>query len=521
MASAKESPRQKMINLMYMVFIAMLAMQMDKKVLSSFGFMKEKTEDANAFSEKSIDGSLKGLASAASEQPAKYGKFYEEAKKIHQLSDDFYNYIGGIIEQVYEGEDEEFIKNYEAQKGADRVDEIFFGGDAYTEEGQKFFDGINNYRTKILKILGSKGIKDKVDFKDLETKIKKRFNTDADKTEDGAEVDWLRSRYEGMPMITSVANFTQIQADIRTTEKELYNAFSLGQAKADASMSNYNGIVSLDKTAFYPGEKVTGKIVLGRYDASLKPTKVVYNGAAYNKIKNGSVVIDEVATTVGDKPIEGKITFMEEGKPVEIPFKSRYSVIPKPNGAVISADKMNVVYRGLKNPLTISVPGIPGNKVNASAPGLRRVSGNSYVMDPRTSGKTVKINVQGDLGGGKKVTDSKTFRVKDIPPGVTMVRGGQYGNIGMPKSSIQQLTVQAGLPDFLFDLKFSVSSFKVKVTGQPTVVVSGSRMNARAKQAISKARRNQEITIYDVKASVIGAPGAKVRKVLPLVIKVK
>ena len=73
MAGGKLSPRQKMINLMYLIFIAMLAMQMDKKVLSSFGFMKQKIEDANIASSTNIDNILSNLKRSASEQPDKFG----------------------------------------------------------------------------------------------------------------------------------------------------------------------------------------------------------------------------------------------------------------------------------------------------------------------------------------------------------------------------------------------------------------------------------------------------------------
>ena len=511
MAGGKMSPRQKMINLMYLVFLAMLAMQMDKKVLSSFGFMKEKIEDSNSIATTNNTASLAGLATKASEQPEKFGELNTKAQEISNLSNNFFNYLEGLKNKMQEDLSAEDKTNYEAQKGADKVDAMFFQSDKNTKEGQAFVDHINDYNKKVKAILGDKAAPE------ILKNIDKRFNTNADKSAEGQDIPWLKSRYEGMPLITSVANVSQIQSDIKTTESEIYSALVGGQLESEVSLSNYKGIVSLDKNAFYPGEKVTGKVVLGRYDATLKPTRVELNGNKdYKNFANGSVIVDMPSGNVGDKTIKGTIFFTENGEEVPVPFESSYSVIPKPNQALISADKMNVVYRGLANPLTISMPGVPQHKVKASAPGLRPIKGASYMMSPK-SGNSVKINVTGTVDG-KPVASSKTFRIKDIPPAVGMVRN-QYGTVKMPKTSAAKINVAAGLPDFLFDLKLNVSSFKIKVPGQVSIPCSGTRLNARAVKAIGKARRGDVITIFDIKASVSGS-NYKLRKVLPVSIEV-
>ncbi len=519
MAGGKQTPRQRMINLMYMVFIAMIAMQMDKKVLSSFGFMKEKIEESNKIASKNNDASLQNLATKASEQSEKFGTLNEKAQKIHELSDNLYDYLEGLKVKFYKGTNEEDKTNYEAQSGADKVDELFFKGDKNSPEGQKFVDGLNNYRTELLKILDDKELENKLgsDIDKIRTNIEKRFNTDDEKSE-GGDIQWIRARYEGMPLITSVSNVSQIQADIKTTETEIYTDLVGGQLEIDSSMKNYTGVVNLDKNAFYPGEKVTGSVVLGRYDATLKPTKVELNGNKnYKNFKDGRVVIDMPAGSVGDKTIKGTIFFTEKGEEVPVKFESTYSVIPMPNDAVISADKMNVVYKGLSNPLTISIPGVPGNKVTATAPGLRRVKGDSYVMTPRGKG-LVTISVNGKLPGGKPITRTKKFRIKDIPPAVGMIRN-QYGTVPMPKSSLGKIRVDAGLPDFLFDLKLNVSGFSIKVPGQVAIPVKGTRMSNRAKKAINRARRGDIVTIFDIKASVSGS-NYKIKKVLNVSVKI-
>jgi gliding motility-associated protein GldM len=295
MAGGKQSPRQKMINLMYLVFLAMLAMQMDKKVLSSFGFMKEKIEDANNIASTNNAKSLQGLATKASEQPDKFGDLNKKAQSISSLSNDFNSYLASLKEKMSADIKEEDKTNYESQKSPDKVDELFFQGDKPTAEGCKFVEEINNYNTKLKSILGSKA------SPEIIKNIEKRFNTNPEKSVDGQEVSWLKSRYEGMPLITSIANVSQIQGDVKTTEAEIYAAILGGQLESEVSMSNYNGIVALDKNAFYPGEKVTGSVVLGRYDPTLKPTRVEFNGNKdYKNFKDGSVIVDMPAGSVGD-----------------------------------------------------------------------------------------------------------------------------------------------------------------------------------------------------------------------------
>jgi len=516
MAGGTLSPRQKMINLMYLVFIAMLAMQMDKKVLSSFGFMKEKVESANEASSTNIGNILKSLATKANDQPAKFENLNNTAKQIHSLSDGLFNYISALKDSILANTDPEDQTNYESMSGADRVDAMFFTGDGYTPQGQEFVDNINNYRNTILSSVGNNP-----DYKDLIVNINKRFNTDPDKSDDGVDIPWLKSRYEGMPMITTLANITQIQGDVKNTEAEVYTKLLGGQLESEASLTNYQGIVRLDKTAYFAGEKVTGQVVLGRYDNTLIPNKVLLNGRDLtNRVKDGQVIVDIPAGNVGEHDIKGKITFTQDGQPIDVPFESSYSVIAEPSEAVISADKMNVVYRGLDNPISISVPGVGDKDISPSVLGsnkLTRTGLGKYILNPG-AGDEVKINVTAKLSSGKTISTPKTFRIKDIPAASGTVRG-DFGIVPMPKSSLNNTPIGAGLPDFVFDLELIVQGFTIKVPGNLAVKVTGTKLNARAKKALEKARRGDVITIFDIKA-IEKSKGTRIKKVLPVSIQI-
>ncbi len=518
MAGGKLSPRQKMINLMYLVFIAMLAMQMDKKVLSSFGFMKEKIEDANSVTQANIVEILKGLQTKANDQPEKFKDLNDKAKEIRNLSDDFFDYIKDLKDSILVATDQEDRDNYESMSGSDRVDAMFFVGDANTPKGNEFLDRINNYRDQINAIVDNEP-----KLSSLKAHINKRFDTsDEPAGEEGSpDIPWLRSRYEGMPMITTLANITQIQGDIRTTETEMYSSLLGGQLEIEASLSKYEGIVSLKKSAYFAGERVQGEIVLGRYDNTLVPSKVVLNGRdVTNKVKDGQVLVDIPAGNVGSNDIKGSITFTQDGEPVEIPFESSYSVIAEPNDAIVSADKMNVVYRGLDNPISISVPGVGDNNVRPTLTGnstLKPAGSGKYILNPG-SGNEVTINVSARLSSGKTINTPKKFRIKDIPAAAGTVRN-DFGVVSMPKTSVNNVTVGAALPDFVFDLNLQVQSFNVKVPGQPAVRVTGTKFNARAKKAIARARRGDIINIFDIQA-IETTKGTKLKKVLGVGIRI-
>ncbi len=510
MAGGKLSPRQKMINLMYLVFIAMLAMNMSKQVLSAFGFMNEKLADSNVTATSKNGATYASLATKASEQPDNYADLNKEAQKVQALSQDFNSHVEKMKEELTaEVEDK---NNYESMDGTDQGDTYFFAGDGNSPAGDEFLSKLNNYRTEVTAALGSK-------YKSIAESVNNRFDT-SEQTIEGGTQPWLRNRYEGFPLITTVTNLSQIQADIKTTEAEMLSAMLQGQLESEVSMSNYTTILIPDNSATLQGTNFKGKVVLGRYDSSLKPSKVIINGKEITDIANGGAVLDFPAGNVGENEITGKFIFKENGEDVEIPIKQNYAVVAKPSSAVISADKMNVVYRGVLNPITISVPGVPDNAIKANAPGMKKAKGlGKYTLSPG-KGKEVKINVSAKLPDGSPVTSSSTFRIKDIPAPAATARN-QYGLVKMPKTTLQKVTIGAALPDFVFDLNLKVTGFSMKVPGSPTVIVKGTKMSGAAIRALGKARKGDQITIFDVKASLVGNSGYYLKKVSPLIIQIQ
>ncbi|MEH6765929.1 MAG: gliding motility protein GldM [Aequorivita antarctica] len=522
MAGGKLSPRQKMINLMYLVFIAMLALNMSKEVLSAFGLLNEKIEGANVSTSQRNQAFMDGLAVKATDEPAQYAAVKAKADEISQISDDLDAYISTLksasIEKLEDPSD------YEVMDKADFFDQRFFQGDNYKPEGQEFLDKINAYRTEMMTILSDTALAKVAGIADIKKSIESNFATSEVTNRDGKKVEWLNYNYEGFPLVASLTKLTQIQADIKTTKSEVLQRMLSGQQAAALSFSNYSTLLETSKSAYYSGEKFDGAIVLGRTDESTKPNKAeltldgrkLVEGTDYT-FEGGRVKMNVNAGSPGDHKIEGILFYGEGGELTEVEVNRSFATISLPNSAVIAADKMNVVYRGVDNPMTVSIPGIPDNKVNASAPGLTKVSGSKYVMRPG-AGRTVMISANGTLPDGKPVGSKSEFRIKDIPPPVGAIRG-ETGIVRMERGGLEISTVSAVLQDFDFELNINVTGFSFKVSGQPTVKVNGTRLDAAAKGALRRAQRGDAVQIFDINANLAGNSGYMLKKISPVIIE--
>lgn len=520
MAGGKLSPRQRMINMMYLIFIAMMALNMSKEVLSAFGLLNERLTESNTAAEARNTAFLDNLATKAAEQPEQYSSVKTKADQISVISNEFDSYLEGLKNDMMSKIDPEDTQNYEVQDRSDYLDQKLFNGDKFTPAGQEFLDQINNYKEGVIGVMG-----DDPRYASIVADVSKKFETAPVKRGDGVTVPWLNYHLEGFPMVASRTKMTQLQSDIKTTENEILSNMLAGQQAAALSFTQYNTLLESSKSAYYAGEEFDGGIVLGRKDPNTKPNRVelTLDGTPLSSdqyaIVNGKVKLKISSGSPGDHKIEGNLIFIEDGEETEVPVDVGFSTITKPNSAVIAADKMNVVYRGVDNPMTVSIPGIPDNKVSASATGLSKVSGSKYVMRPG-AGRTVTITASGTLPDGTGVRTPAEFRIKDIPSPVGTIRGedGNGGPVRMERQGLEISSIGAALQDFDFALKLNVTSFSFKVSGQPTVKVSGNKLNGAAKSALKRAGRGETVQIFDINTNISGS-SVKLKRTSPVFIE--
>ena len=505
--AAANSPRQRMINLMYLVFIAMMALNMGKEVLSAFGLMNEKLQTANERYQLTNEAAFAELERKEQEKPEDYKEALEKARQVRELSNEYYAYLNTLKEDVMSQASNK--TDYQVMDKSDFLDEKFFKTDGLKPEGQKFLDEINKYRTQLISLLGTKD-------EALKKIIEERFSTGENnkvKNREGNTVGWVQYNYEGFPYIAAVTKFSQLQSDIRQTEQDFYKAMLGEKMKEELSMKHYTTLLEQSRGAYYANQQFDGAIVLGRKDNSTKPKRVelTLDGRKLSEseveVVEGKIKLKVNTGNVGEHKIAGTLYYEQDGQETPVEVAQSFTTIPRPNEAVISADKMNVVYRGVVNPMTISMPGVPDNQVTASAPGLSRKSGPNYIMKPNVGSAEVTINVTGTIEG-QKFSSSKKFRIKDIPkPEGAILR--TTGAVKLAKANILAGELSVAFNDFDFDLSTKVNSFRILVPGQPSVVVQGSRVSASpaAAAAVNRAKKGDIIQISEIRYSVSGYSG--------------
>ncbi len=518
MAGGKQSPRQKMINLMYLVFIAMLALNMSKEVLSAFGSINEKFNRSNTTFEAKNELALADLSKKANENE-EFKAAAVTAQNAKQLGDSYYSFLASEKEALLSEVDDP--TDYESMDKSNFLDERYYKGGKITPEGQKFLDEMDTYREGMLKLVG--------DNEALANQIQNDFSTADIVTGEGegnkVKRDYIAYHYVGFPSVSSLTKMSQLQNDIKVVENELLTKLLSGNLKELASYTNYETVMTTSKGAYYTGSTFDGTLSLGRIDPSTRPSRVELklDGRPIPEDKisydGGKLVLGVNTGGVGTHEITGTLYYPQDGKEQPVPVNQAFTTINKPNAATIAADKMNVVYRGVSNPMTISFAGVSDNNVSASGAGLSKKSGSSYVMNPG-KGREVTINVNAKLpDGGGNVSDKAVFRIKDIPRPVGTLGGDDGGNLKKPRNTVGAAPIGAALPDFDFDLNLKVNSFKFRAGDAATVAVQGNKLNAAAKSALQRAKRGSTVQIFDIKASIQGNSGYRLKTVSPIIIE--
>jgi len=511
MAGGKQTPRQKMINLMYLVFIAMMALNMSKEVLTAFGLMNEKFESANTTAGETNKVLFDGLAMKAKDEPARYTEPYQMAQKVQKLSNEFYAFIEELKTEATKGfnNDPETKKlPYEQMDKGQGIDYGWFEGDGLTTRGKAIMERFQKYREDFKAI-----VKGDTKYKFLLEHVDEKFSTNDVKNKDGQEIPYLDYHFKGYPAVASLAYLSSLQSDVRVLEHEAYNLFLGNSLKQAASMKNYKAMVITDKAVYYQGEQIKYKVVLGRYDESTVPTSVVVNGASIpqSRIKAGQVESTSVASGLGEHKFTGKFTFMEDGVAIPVNIEnSNYVVVSRPSSATISADRMNVVYIGLDNPISITVEGITSDKVSATATNgtLKKIGNGKYMLTP-SIGKEVVITATGTMPDGKAITSKQVFRIKPIPRPRGTIRG-EFDAKG-PASNLANVSIGAKMEDFEFDVNLRVTQFTIVFPGLGSEVVNGTTLSASAQSKAQRLRTGDVVRIVNIKARLEGAPGVVIK----------
>lgn len=473
MASGKLSPRQKMINMMYLVLIALLALNISNEILKAFHLMEVSFNKANqTLSDK--NKALMDAFKAAEEDPAKAiraKKWADKAKEVQKISADFCAEIEKHKKTIEEkaggrkepANDSEKGKLLEMSKGDDMEGHKHYLGtdDNKAGKGDEIRKLIDDTRAKMLKVLeGVKDDKATIALFDKNT----AFKVEDFKDENGAPKTWQRDVLGKSPVAGVMAMLTKVQNDAKSLETDILTKLAENIDATTAKFDKTAALIIAESTNVMSGSQFKAKVALMAYN-STAATNILVNGVKVNVV-DGIGEYTATASGVGAHKVEAKIETVDPatGLPTFVAAQPIEWTSFQPS-ATIAADAMNVLYIGLDNPMSISVPGVtPGNTSVSAGAGinLRKTGDGKYIATVSAGQKESSISVSAKMpdGTSKRMGEQK-FRIKAVPKPVAQLgtlTSGAYnkGEIGM------QSFLYAYLDGFVFDgVKFTVTKYQV------------------------------------------------------------
>ncbi len=464
---AKGNPnRQKMINMMYLVLTALLALNISKQVLKAFELVNNGLENTNKGLTGTNTATYETFTKQWEQQKAKAQPLYDKAQKVKAESKELFDYI--------ENMKTELVTNPKYGNGYEHPEEkADLRNQDNVEVGQKYF-GADKAVGGLAKgeEMRSRLQKYKEDMKVLVPQVStENIDTEKEKKEkSGGEMvtrKWEEFYFLEYPLISNITMLNRFQNEVKNTEGNLVKYLLSQIGATDYKFDNLRAIVSAKNPVVLEGQKYEAEIFLGAYDSKSNPD-IIVNGAA-SKVEDGMAKYSVGATGQGNKKLTGDIIVKNPatGEVKKYPFSQEYQVFR--GSAVISADKMNVVYIGLDNPISVSVPGFPPDKMVVSCSGGAMTGSNGkYVVRP-TDNIAVKecvINVSVKAEKGVQKMGAASYRIKTVPAPKIKFGAKEGGKISKVELSVQTQLV-AALEGFVFEgVKYDILEWTYYYVGK-------------------------------------------------------
>ena len=515
---------------MYLVFIAMMALNIDVEIIRSYyDSTRALNETRHLTEDKNQDIFEVTLAAKAQQVPDTYAQPWEQYKVLKTKIDDLVSSAEGIkviLKKNSEffdkdpktGKDMDVSENFSALNNNEATTEYFFKeGDenSISNNATELKKKMEDVRSYIVSTFGNNP-----QLLKLVDRANRSIVTDYPQGKSPNGKTWFQNKFYHQPLIAAISNLEIIQNDARNVQSDAL-ALML-QEKVDASIkfNQYEAIVSAP-TDVQSGKTAEAIIMLGNYSNS---NKISISGVS--RQENGKGYLPLNTGGLGERKIGGVITLTDAtGKAQQFPFTHTYNVIAGPQqvkleqGLLLSADKMNVMYRGLQNPVSGSILGADNAKLSLSAPGavVSNTGKGKWNVKPQ-AGNTVKLTLSGTDPTGKSVSQVFEYRIKNVPPPQGQMRGLNVLNI--PATSIKNQTVQAAIPDFDFPVTFTVNEFMVRVPGKAAMLIKGNTLDA-AEGLLKNVKSGDIVSIIEIKATAQGLDGQIVKRITPIIINVQ
>ena len=544
MAHGKETPRQKMIGMMYLVLTALLALNVSTSVLDAFKIIDEGLEKTgNTMNNKNKDIYTE-FEQAYLQNQNKTAVWRNRALEVKTNADKLYNYLQDIklhvLNEAERGRSAAITgksidrDKIEATTDYDTPHRIMIGNDLTDKsEARKLKNEIAKFREFLLNL-----VKEKEFPTQLKESIAKSLDTNPPVPKKGKKGDpetntWEYHKFGHSPLMGFLAIMSSMQIDVRNAESEMINYLYAQISAGEVKFNQLDAVVIPNSNYVIRGNPYKAAIYLAARDTTQDPEIYVVEGVKepwsevtdengqksiirkeglnYQKVPvekgTGKGIYERSGSSIGERIWGGIIEIKGPGGPIRRPFSSEYMVAE--GSVVVSPTKMNVFYLGVDNPVEISVSGVAGNKIRATpSNGSLDQRGNAWIMRPKRIGNCM-ISVSAELDGKYSTVGTKEFRVKTVPDPIAMVNNQKGGGIAKNVLMAQSGVVAAMPPDFDFDLKFTVTEFTVLSLVQgfvKQVPVKGNLFNQDVRNLINNLSKGAPVYIQDIKA--VGPDGS-------------
>lgn len=490
-----------MINLMYIVLTAMLALNVSSDVLNGFTQVEEGLNRSNSNVEQRNAAILHTLEAFAEQNPDKGRPWYDKACEVRRITQGVYNHIDSLKQLIVveaDGSDGR-LDDIQNRDNLDAASVVMLSG--AKPRGARLRNDIESYRSYITSLM-TDSVKRNNILHTLSTEPTLRKGTLVKET-------WEESKFDNQPVVAAITLLTKLQNDVKYAEGEALQTLLANVDAGDVRVNELNAFVIPQSRFVMRGGKYSANIVLAAVDTTQRP--VIYvNG---NKLPNDRGLYELSPGATGTFDYKGYLEVPHgDGTVSRHPFESSYTVI-EPT-ATVSATMMNVLYAGIDNPISISVPGVAMNGVSASMTnGTLTRSGDHWVARPAKVGEEATVTVNADMDGRQMTVASTKFRVRKLPdPSPYIPYKDANGNVnrfkggrGFPKSFLLSAPgIEAAIDDDLLNIQFKVLSFETvffdSMGNAIPEVSNGSQFSERQKSSFRRLSRGKRFYISRVKA---------------------
>jgi gliding motility-associated protein GldM len=530
--SLPKEPRQKMINMMYLVLTALLALNVSAEILNAFKTVNASLVQSNIVVTEKNDLTYSAFAKEQTDAQTKTQAIIwaPKALQAQKLSADVYGYIEKLKDMLIDESSpsmKDGVKEYN-ESSLDAATRLF----DTKGEGKKLYNDLIQYKAAMLNIIDPNESQfaneplvkadlaaAKAQFEaqlPLDTKVPKSQSGNA-RTADSAK-DWTLNYFHMTPTIAAMTILSKFQSDIKNSEAQMIDYFHKKVGEVKVVFDQFQTLAQASSNYVMPGDELNITAGVGAFSAAAKPT-ITINGQIQTLGTDGTALFKTKAEGGGEHSVNVHFAYTKPDGSTKTEDKIVKYTVGLPSGSSVFLKKMNVLYIGEENPLTISGGSVGREKVHVSFEGggtIEGTGGDEYVAKPTTPGISyIIVNAAGKPAKFE-------MRIKYLPNPTGFVGTHMGGSINAAEFKADGGLI-AKLQNSDFESPFQVISYKLSAIGgsisQPVQASNeGNRWNGRAASIVSQASPGTNVFFDEV--HVKGRDG-RVRELAPMVFMLK